>query len=354
MVGGSARERKLEGRAFIMFTLPLSSQALVAGLPVPKDLRKLPDRGLIRMIVGLTTEYYELVRDLSKPKMWAAFKIFMAERCQALKIGELYIRLHENPEYPLRLVFHLSFMKDALQCMIEFAEENGYGDIVKLDVSEADPERLRALCEAFIEGPLQELCEFVDSVFEDGEQVEAEAKHYWQHIHPTLPLEERRVVEGDAQIIACLIFCVLHNTISVMAYGETLTSLVQKALAGGNNADDAMCKAVRVNNSLRQHPQFLARYLSATQISDSDFLRKYDNTATPLTYKIRYPGLYFLLALLDSFGLLNGLTNPQLLDLCDHAKLDRWENRIEDAGYLGKRRNEYLANKYRQVSRHSN
>ncbi len=354
MVGGSARERRLEGRAFIMFTLPLSSQALVAGLPIPKDLRKLPNHGLIRMIVGLTTEYRELVPALCKPKGWTAFKGFVAERCQALKIGDLYIRLHENPEYPIRLAFQFSFMKDAQQWLIEFGEENGYGDIVKLDVTEADPERSRALCEAFIEGPLQELCEAIDSVFEDLEQIEIESKHYWEHVHPTLPLEERRRVEDDVRIFACLMFSILHDTISVMAYGETLTSLVQKALAGGEEADGAMCKAVRVNNGLRQHPQFLARYLSATQMSDSEFLRKYDNTTTPLTYKIRYPGIYFLLALLDCFGLLNELTNPQLHDLCDHAKLDRWENRIEDTGYLGKRRNEYLANKYRQLSRHSN
>ena len=337
-----------------MFTLPVSSQALVAGLPIPKDFRKLPDHGLIRMIVGLTGEYRELVPDLSKPKMWSAFKVYVAERCHALKIDEFHIRVHENPEYPIRLAFHFSFIKDAKQWLIEFAEENGYGDIVKLDVTEADPERSRALCEAFIEGPLRELCEAVDNAFEDSERIETEAKHYWQHVHPTLPLEEQRRVEGDAQIFACLFFSILHNAISVMSYGETLTSLVQKALAGGKDADEAMCKAVRVNNRFRQHPQFLVRYLSATQLSEIDFLRKYNNTATPLTYKIRYPGLYFLLSLLDCFGLLNELTNPQLLDLCDHAKLDRWENRIEDAGYLGKRRKEYLANKYRQLSRHSN
>lgn len=334
-----------------MLAIPAPSQFLIAGLPLPKDFRKLPDHLLVRMAVSLTTKYRELVPDLSSPRIWTAFKAHVSERCHTLKISDLYIRLYENDEYPTRLLFHYSFMEDFQKQLTEIAGENGYSDLITQQVASASPERLHAFVECVLEFWRQSFEEIEDS---DWDQIEVEGKYYWEHIHPTLPLDKRQKTEKDAQIFACQFFFVLHNAVSVMAYGETLTSLVHRALAGGVDADVAMCKAVRVNNCLRQHPHFMARYLIACEKSEADFLRRYNNTAPPLTNKIRYPGLYFLLALLDDFGLLDRLSNPQLLDLCEHAKLDKWENRIEDDCYISKRRNEYQRHKYIQMSMHSN
>lgn len=336
-----------------MFALPTSSQLLLTGLPIPKDFRKLPDHLIIQMIVSLTSQYRELVPDLSNPRIWTGLKTHFAERCLALRISGLYVRLYENDEYFTRLLFQYSFMEDLRQGLMELAKEAGYGDIVTQQVASANPEHLKTFLELFLE-VMKEAVQEIDVAFNDWEGIEAKAKHYWKNVHSTLPPEEQRQVENDTQIFACQLFFVMHNSISVMAYGETLTSLVQRALAGGKGADIAMCKAVRVDNNLRQHPQFMARYLLASGKGESDFLRKFNNTAPPLTNKIRYPGLYFLLALLDGFGLLEGLTNPQLLDLCDHAHLDKWENRIEDDCYISKRRNEYLRHKFIQMSMHSN
>jgi hypothetical protein len=289
---------------------------------------------------------------LSSPRIWTGFKAHIAERYQALKISSLYVRLYENDEYFIRLLFHYSFMENIRQGLIELAEKSGYGDIVTQPVAAADPEHLRAFFKMFLE-ELHEVVQEIESC-NDWERIEADGKHYWEHVHSTLPIEEQRQTEKNAQIFFCQFLFVIHNSISVMAYGETLSSLVQKALIGGADADIAMCKAVRVDNTLRQHPQFMARYLLASGKSESIFLRKYNNTSPPLTNKIRYPGLYFLLALLDGYGLLDRLTNPQLLDLCDHARLDKWENRIEDVGYLAKRRNEYQLHKFIRMSTHSN
>lgn len=334
-----------------MFPLPLQSQALVGLLPIPEDFRKLPNHLIIRLIVGLTSQYRELVPDLSNPLIWAGLKAHFAERCLALRISDLYVRLYENDQYFTRLLFRYSFMEDLRQALTELAEKAGYGDIVTQQVATANPEHLKAILELFLE-VMNEVVQEIDVAFNDWEEVEVKAEHYWKNVHLTLPPEEQRQVENDTQIFACQFFFIMHNSVSVMAYGESLTSLVQRALAGGEGADIAMCKAVRVDNNLRQHPQFMARYLLASGKGESDFLRKFNNTAPPLTNKIRYPGLYFLLALLDSFGLLDGLSNPQLLDLCDHARLDKWENRIEDEGYLAKRRNEYYRHKFIQMSMH--
>lgn len=235
--------------------------------------------------------------------------------------------------------------------MIEFVREMGYGDIAQQKVAEADPERLREFTVFLLNGPLQEACEDLCEVLDDAD-FEAKAKLYWEVEFPALPPEEQLVVIKDTGIFISFIFFCLLNIISVMAYSESLSSLFKRAIAGGEDADEAMCKAVRVDNNLRQHPQFMARYLQASQMSERKFLLKYNDSSSPLTNRVRYPGLYFLLAFLDCYGLLDRLTNPQLLDLCDHARLDKWENRIEDAGYMGKRRNEYLKRKYRQLSMH--
>jgi hypothetical protein len=305
------------------------------------------------MIVGLTSKYRELVPDLSNPKIWAGFKAHTAERRQALKISDLCACLYDDDKCFSDLLFQYSFLDEMRQEFIKVAQEVGLAGVVTQQVESADPDQLRTLLEMFLEFT-QNLTQEIDEVFTDGDTHESESTDYWKHVHPTLPPEEQRQAEKDMQLFATQFYFIVYNALSVMAYGESLTSLVQRALAGGDGADAAMCKAVRVDNNLRQHPKFMARYLFAANNSETGFLNKYNNTATPLTYKIRYPGLYYLFALLDNFGLLDQLSNPQLLDLCDHARLDKWENRIEDDGYLAKRRSEYLKRKFIQMSRHSN
>lgn len=333
-----------------MFTLPTPSQALVASFPVPRDLRALPDHLPIRMILGLTSKYMELVPDLSNPRIWVNYKSRVAERCQSLKIVDFYPRLYENNEYPVRLLFQFSYVDTYRQWALRLARRSGYEDVATQPVEIADPVRLRAFVELLLKR-LDRLTKRIDR-FDDWDRLEATCKHYWQEVHPNLPPDEQRLMEKDCQLFASLFFYILHNSVSVMAYGESLASLVQRALAGGADADKAMCKAVRVDNSLRRHPQFMERHHQAHGESDVDFLLAYNNPATPLTNRIRYPGLYFLFATLDGFGLLDQLTNGQVLDLCDHARLEKYQNRIEDEGYLAKRRIEYLRHKYIRMSMH--
>lgn len=338
-----------------MFILPAPSLAVVSELPIPKDLRQLPDNFILRAIAKSVADYPGLIPDLNKAPKWTAFKAFIGERCDALKITDFYIHLYENDEYPFRLLFQLSFMADAQQMLIELAEETGFGNLARQKVDEADPERLKTFMQTVVGEFLEELSESIDTA-DDWDQVEAEAKNYWSEVHPTLPLEEQQRGERDCQFTASLLLYFLHNTISVMAYGESLSSLVKRAIAGepGEEQDRAKCLAVRIDNNLREHPKFKERYLLATRKDDADFLRAYNNTTPPLAGGVRYRGLYFLFSILDCYGYLDRLSNRQVLDLCDHAKLDRWGARIEDESYLRKRREEYLRHKFVQKSRHSN
>lgn len=121
-----------------------------------------------------------------------------------------------------------------------------------------------------------------------------------------------------------------------MITGELMTSLVPKAIKGDQ---DAFCKAVKIDrNLIVSHPYFKQRYQEAQAKGERDFLRRIStNQVSPnLIGKIRYPGLYIVFAMLDALKWLNDLTASQILDICDAAQLDRWQNRIEDTVAVNK------------------
>ena len=326
-----------------MITLPVASQALIAELPIPDDLRVIPPNFFIlNFVIDMASEYRAIVSDLDHPKKWTSLKARFSERCIALKIGD-YISLYEHPDRFLGLALNVSFVAEFKVIIEQVAIDHGFEDLVRQPAESADPIRLKAFFDIAYERIIDWIMD-VNQAFDESEIQESE--NYWNNIHPTLPTEEQKKAILDVQIFASVFFFGFYNAISVMAYGETLTSLVQRALSDDVDADIAMCKAVRVDNALRQHPKFMERYLQATNKSESKFLDRYNITSSPFTHKIRFSGVYFLLSLLDAFGMLGKLTNPQILDLCDHARLDRWENRIEDAGYLAKRRSTYLKHKF--------
>lgn len=133
------------------------------------------------------------------------------------------------------------------------------------------------------------------------------------------------------------VFLSVHNFLSVMVNGEKMTSLVPKAIAGD---EDAFRKAVKIDRSLLSyHPYFVDRFQSAQANGEAEFLRRLShNNSTPgLIGKISYPGLYVVFAMLESLGWLDEISHSEILDICDKAGLDRWQNRIEDVNYVTKR-----------------
>jgi len=147
----------------------------------------------------------------------------------------------------------------------------------------------------------------------------------------------------------------LHNYFGLMAHGEKMVSLVPKAI---NGDDEAFCKAVRVDrNLLVAHPYFKERYQKAQADGEKEFLEKLGiNQAKPnLIGRIRYPGLYLLFSMLEVLDWLDDLSHKEILDLCDAAGLDRWQNRIEDVNAVTKQLARYRNyQKTGGVSMHSN
>ncbi|HSI96511.1 MAG TPA: hypothetical protein VK938_10560 [Methylophilaceae bacterium] len=144
-----------------------------------------------------------------------------------------------------------------------------------------------------------------------------------------------------------LFFGWFYQYLSVMLHGEKLTSLVAKAKSGDL---DAFVKAVHIEpRLLDSHPFFKARFESArnkeaVDKSERNFLMRIGTSLAKRggPGRISYPGLYVTFTILEIAGWLDGgFTHEEILDLCDEAGLDRWQNRIEDVNYLTKRLSEY-------------
>jgi hypothetical protein len=94
---------------------------------------------------------------------------------------------------------------------------------------------------------------------------------------------------------------------------------------------------------LTGHPYFRETYARLLTGEDRKFLVDVLThlNRPPIQGKIHYPALYAVFATLDGFGWLDDFTASEILDICDEAGLDRYQNRIEDENYLIKRRLDY-------------
>ena len=152
-----------------------------------------------------------------------------------------------------------------------------------------------------------------------------------------LPEDERMLVEKQSAFFWCFTFSSFFNTLSVMVHGSKLTNLVPQALAGN---DDAFLKAIQIDRMLLLHyPFFRDRKFKAQDEGDADFLAKiaYRESNPIIRSSIRYPALYMLFSILDIYRWLDELKHKEILKICDDAGLDRFQNRIDDVGYLTKR-----------------
>lgn len=156
-----------------------------------------------------------------------------------------------------------------------------------------------------------------------------------------LPEDEKATEIRKAQYVLAYWFAYFYNTLSLMVHGQKLTTLVPLALQGDK---EAFAKAVQIDrNLLTGHPYFKSTYERLLTGEDKDFLDAVlYRIGNPTTRgKIRFPALYMVFATLDSFKWLDDFTASEILDICDEAGLDRFQNRIEDEAYLNKRRAEY-------------
>jgi hypothetical protein len=197
-------------------------------------------------------------------------------------------------------------------------------------------------CESIIQELLDEPLEYFDKFLpewpESQEEIDAARTAF-----ESMDNERKKAEIQKAQYLLMHILLSIHNLFSVMTNGESMVSLVPKAIQGD---DESFFKAVKVDRSLiDHHPYFVERIKRAKLSGEKDFIKelaKYQ--AKPnLVSQIKLPGLYVVFAMLDVMSWLDDFSHDEILDLCDAAKLDRWQHRIVDTNAVTKRLAQYRA-----------
>lgn len=238
-------------------------------------------------------------------------------------LGDTYVLTYEDELRIFSCLMRAFFPEDTAETIREIDAE--------FRQSSAD-EKL-----AFINEVADETLESLTASFRLSE----EEKEKQRQIFMALPEDEKTAEIHKLQNVLAYVFAYFYNILSLMVHGQKLTTLVPLALEGDK---EAFAKAVQIDrNLLTGHPYFKSTYEHLLTGEDKDFLDAVlYRIGNPTTRgKIRFPALYMVFAALDSFGWLDDFSASEILDICDEAGLDRFQNRIEEENFVVKRRIEY-------------
>lgn len=132
------------------------------------------------------------------------------------------------------------------------------------------------------------------------------------------------------------------NYLSLMTQGQTLCSLVSMAQSDSDNADKALCQAIRIDRTILTLPFVQNRLMKAQLGKDGSFLEMLGNSIKRpiLGGKIRYRKLWLTFAILEDEGFLS-IPHELLLDLLEEIGVYGSEFGVEDVGHLRNRLFEY-------------
>ncbi len=253
---------------------------------------------------------------------------FIRENCG---LGDLYVLAYEEESRILSCLIKSSFPGEDIEKLKQFNDEV---------IATAKKEELHSL-ELYLNDSIgDDLADLFKAIFESTEEEREAAEKRLL----ALPEEERILAFVTVQLLFAFIYAYFYNHIALMVHGQKLTTLVPLALQGDKKA---FCKAIQIDrNILTGHPYFRDTYARLQTGEDPNFLDDVTSyiKRPPIRGRIRFPALYMLFAILDGFKRLDDFTASEILDICDDAKLDRFQNRIEDEASLNKKRIEYRKN----------
>ncbi len=271
----------------------------------------------------LSPQCVELLRDLQKGGGRISFS---PEIAQIQNFVGRYVLIYDDER------------KIGRALILAFLGENGLKDFNQ-EIEALSKEDQQEFLDSFASSELvNEISEAMDSIKLPQSPAEWKAA---RDEAAKWPEDERKALEKQSAFFWCFFFSYFFNMLSLMVHGTKMTSLVPRAIAGD---DDAFLKAVQIDRMLLlHHPYFRDRKARAQSEGETAFLSKlaYRESKPPLHSKIKYPGLYMLFGILESINWLDELSHDELLDICEGAGLDEYQNRIEDVTYLTKRLIEY-------------
>jgi len=281
------------------------------------------------LAVTLAPECGEVFKTIrAKRNGWIKMPEWLEQARKNSGLGDTYVTLYEaEPRINYCLIKSI-FLENTSELIKQF-------DNALTEVSEV--EKLTILKNFNDDSPNEN----ISTENEDVLSQLREAPEITQEEFDALPEEERIAITHRAQSFLAFFYATFFNSVALMVHGQKLTALVPLALQGDKKA---FCKAVQIDrNLLIGHPYFRDTYAKLQTGENPNFLSDVLThiNRPPIQGRICFPALYSLFATLDTFGWLNDFTAPEILDMCDEAGLDRYQNRIEDENYLIKRRIEY-------------
>ncbi len=133
----------------------------------------------------------------------------------------------------------------------------------------------------------------------------------------------------------------IHDLTALMVFGERITTLAPKAVAGDRTA---IFKLVQIDPStIRFIPQIAEQYQRAAIQKDKYFLKSFNHYLCNRVgiSKLKHNLVYVPLFLLYHLQLLHTMSNKELLEFCDAAGLVNYED-IPDARTMGIIRKRFL------------
>lgn len=278
---------------------------------------RLDKETVVALVTYVLPQYLEILDDCRDRETWHAFAQRIGEGIKRLKI-ENYVHLYEEEKHIFGAFFMALMSKEE---QAEFAAE----------INSASPEEQQGMFREMVQSG-SEWDQLSDKLFPDDPELIRQQREAFEKLEG----EERAEAIRHGQYLMGFAMAWLHNVLAVMVFGERMTSLVPRALAGDK---EAFARAVQIDkNLLHEHPGFREIHRKATIENDADFLGKVAyRLAAPVTRgPIRQYGVFMLFALLETLGWLDDLKHREILDICDAAHLDRWQNRIEDENAVTK------------------
>jgi len=297
------------------------------------DLIRIDKDAARNFVVQFAPEYAAILRDLQRQGKWLRLPDEMLNIRNNLKIHN-YVELYDDEK------------RIGVAMFIGLLGQQGFKEL-NSEVSELSREEQSAWLHEFVADA--DAFDIESSFPPESEEARRELTKQFEELSE----EEKKEAIKQARLFWGFVFAYFHNVLSLMIHGAKLSTLVPQAISGD---EDAFVKAIQIDRSLTvHHPFFRQRRLEAQEKGESKFLARiaYRENNPTLRGKIRYPGLYMVFACLEATNWLHDFTHNEILDLCDEAGLDRYQNRIEDVNYLTKRLLEYRRmQKIRGVSMH--
>lgn len=272
---------------------------------------------VVSLVIDFAPSYLEVLNGCKSADTWGKLSAYFAEMTCRLNVRN-YVLVYDDEKRVFSAVFN-TFMTPDEQS--EWAKSLG---------AMSEPEQRDAIRDFVRPGGLAD--EMTSSMFSDcpdDEQAQIEAFNQLNEA------DKQRAIK-HAQYGAIVFLAWLHNMLAVMVHGERMTSLVPKALAGD---EEAFLKAIHIDrNLLLDHPGFAEIHDRAIRNGDQKLLQKIARRlASPVTKgRIQLAGAFMVFALLEAMGWLDKMKHREILDICDAARLDRWQNRIEDESAVAK------------------